>query len=208
MESTTFLSSVAHRIVRVSHAMGRAGCTSGPTTKIDIEVQSATAKPSAHRIFAENRRARVCAAWRAMTTQRVDKNVILRSGKVRGSWPDRKAACWVLLLFTAYPLGQRSKCLTTMRDRKLLVFIDLGERRFIEWVIEDRVVAKSADARRGGCNSTFDGAERFKHDPIAFHNRERTDKACSSRSIGILCKSLEDRGESFRVRGVRSKESG
>lgn len=95
-----------------------------------------------------------------------------------------------------------------MRDREFLVFIDLRERGFIGWEVKDRVIPESAIAGCSMRDSAFNGANRFIHNTIAVDDRDRAHESGGSRTIRILCKSLEDGGESFRVRRVRPEESG
>jgi len=52
------------------------------------------------------------------------------------------------LVFFSEPLRQGTEGLAAMRNGKFVVFIDVGERRAVRWVIEDGIVTEPAAAGR------------------------------------------------------------
>ncbi len=94
-----------------------------------------------------------------------------------------------------------------MRDRQLVVFIDLGERGFIGWVVKDRVVTKSATAGGGRGDESLDGSHRFKGDAIPVNHSQRAHEASRPWPLGMAGEPLEDLRESFRVRRIGTKKS-
>src|SRR5262245_44780124 len=95
-----------------------------------------------------------------------------------------------------------------MSDCQLGVFGDLGERRAVRRVIEDRVVAESGSASRLTGNLTFDDAAGLVDDVIAIGDGQRAYEARCAVLLQWPRETAENLSEAFRVGRIGSKEPG